>query len=120
MVCPCDPYFTQEQLQEIEKRKKISKIGKGCKENRLIIRDITQKLINAGALDKTKSTTLENGIYGMIYELKQGKTCCLCEDKIDGERILVKYANPKTKIQEKYPIHKFHLDMSKEIKSIKQ
>tara|TARA_Y100000310_G_scaffold171448_1_gene171636 strand:- start:408 stop:722 length:315 start_codon:yes stop_codon:yes gene_type:complete len=89
---------------------KISQLGKKCEENRTIVKDITQTAINLGALEKTKPTLLPNGFYSMIYEEKSGKTCYLCDDKEDSPRILMKFWNPITSIQETYSIHKSHLD----------
>jgi len=105
----CLSYRSKEQL-EIIRRQKRARISSKCAETRQEVKDVTQRLIEAGALDNTEPTMLPDGFYGMVYEFRQGKTCYLCNDKKDDERILVKYVDPKTRIQTLCSVHKFHLN----------
>ena len=66
----CIPYMTEKQLTDLQKRVKISQLGTKCAENRQAVKDITQRLIQAGALDKTKPIILSDGFYGIIYEFR--------------------------------------------------
>lgn len=60
---PCSVYFTQQQLEGIQERMKAY-AGK------FIVKDDKKP-------EKTKPILLFDGLFGKIYEFRNGKTCCL-------------------------------------------